>query len=145
METLRLHAPIPGTQLHETPYPSCHIGSFETPAGVRIAALAHTLHLNETVFPNATVWDHTSWLRSYDHAMKSMHRQFWAFSSGGRMCLGSNFALQETKLIAAAVYSHFETTIVSDEGIEKSDGYSAQPTGNALFLRLTPVEDGRVF
>ena len=95
METLRLHAPIPGPQPRSTPYPSCHIGGYKIPGGVRIASLAYTLHLDERVFSDAKTWDPTRWLPQ-DHnndQQKDMKRQFWAFGSGGRMCIGSNFAL----------------------------------------------------
>lgn len=95
METLRLHAPIPGPQARRTPYPSCSINGFEIPGGVRIAGLAHTLHRNETVFPQPDRWDHRRWLasESTNEQLKERYRQFWAFGSGGRMCIGSNFAM----------------------------------------------------
>lgn len=96
METLRLNAPIPGPQPRQTPYPSCQIGPYKVPGGVRIAALAHTLHRDERVFPEPEVWDHTRWLEAGvdEETRKERARQFWAFSSGGRMCIGSNFAMQ---------------------------------------------------
>ena len=94
METLRLHAPIPGPQPRETPYPSCQIHGYKIPGGVRVAALAHTLHNDERVFPQPHVWDYTRWLQQENkEQLKEMNRYFWAFGSGGRMCIGSNFAM----------------------------------------------------
>jgi cytochrome P450 len=95
METLRLHAPIPGPQPRLTPYPGCEIGGYEIPGGVRIACLAYSLHMDERVYPDAGTWDHTRWLErdADDETTKQMHRHFWAFGSGGRMCIGSNFAI----------------------------------------------------
>lgn len=95
METLRLHAPIPGPQPRQTPYPSCNIEGYEIPGGVRIAALAYTLHRDEEVFPKPNEWNYTRWLKesTTEEHRKEMNRHFWAFGSGGRMCLGSNFAL----------------------------------------------------
>ncbi|KAJ6440034.1 cytochrome P450 3A12 [Purpureocillium lavendulum] len=141
METLRLHAPIPGPQPRETPYPSCTIGGYELPGGVRIAALAHTLHLDERVFPDPKRWDHTRWLdsSSTEDGRRAMNRQFWAFGSGGRMCIGSNFALNEMKLITAVMYANFITEVVNDKGVEQTDGYSARPVGNQLFIRFTAL------
>lgn len=95
LETLRLHAPIPGPQPRETPYPGCNIEGYFIPGGVRIASLAHTLHMNDTVFPNSDSWDPARWLGD-DTGEKRRH--FWAFGSGGRMCIGSNFALQGLRL-----------------------------------------------
>ncbi|KAK0382747.1 hypothetical protein NLU13_9843 [Sarocladium strictum] len=95
METLRLHAPIPGSQARRTPFPGSVVGGFNIPGGVRISGLAYTLHRDESVFPDALQWDHTRWLPSVatEEELRQRQRQFWAFSSGGRMCIGSNFAM----------------------------------------------------
>lgn len=98
METLRLHAPLPGPEPRQTPLSGCQIGPYRVPGGVRIAALPYALHRDEGIFPDPERWDHTRWLDSNvsDEARKVMNRQFWAFGSGGRMCIGSNFAMQGT-------------------------------------------------
>lgn len=98
METLRLHAAIPGGQPRMTPYPSCTIGEFSNiPGGVRVGAQGYSVHRNSSVYPDPEKWDHTRWLdRENDYSeeqRKERDRWFWAFSSGGRMCVGSNFAM----------------------------------------------------
>ena len=98
METLRLNAAIPGSQPRVTPYPSCTLGQYTNiPGGVRVSARAHNLHRNADVFPEPEKWDY---MRCMDHvngmsekSKRERDRWFWAFGSGGRMCLGSNFAL----------------------------------------------------
>jgi cytochrome P450 len=98
METLRLRAAIPGGQPRMTPYPSCTLGEFkEIPGGVRVGAQAYSLHRNAQVYPDPGKWDHTRWLDSEngysEEQRRERDRHFWAFSSGGRMCIGSNFAM----------------------------------------------------
>lgn len=95
METLRLHAPIPGAQPRQTPEGGCRIGPYTIPGGVRVAASAYTLHRDESAFPRPEEWDHSRWLPSHanDEERRTRNRWFWAFSSGGRMCIGSNFAI----------------------------------------------------
>jgi cytochrome P450 len=97
METLRLHAAIPGNQPRMTPYPSCTLGGYSVPGGVRVGAQAHSVHRNADVYPNPEKWDHTRWLDDEsgysEEQRKERDRWFWAFSSGGRMCVGSNFAM----------------------------------------------------
>ncbi|EKD20425.1 uncharacterized protein L3040_004288 [Drepanopeziza brunnea f. sp. 'multigermtubi'] len=146
METLRLDAAIPGSQPRQTPYPSCTIGKFSgIPGGVRVGAQAHSVHRNAEVYPRPEKFDYTRWLddeNGYsEHQKKERDRWFWAFSSGGRMCVGSNFAVHEIKLILAAVYSNFRTYIVNDEGIEQEDGYTVGPASNRLILKLERVEE----
>ncbi|KAF4781047.1 cytochrome P450 [Colletotrichum scovillei] len=144
METLRLHAPIPGPEPRQTPHshPPCRLGDFEVPGGVRVAALGYTLHRNADVFPDPEVWDHTRWLASNtsEAQRREMLRYFWAFGSGGRMCVGSNFAMNEMKLIAAAIWTNFTTHVVDDTGIEQDDTYTARPVGERLILRFEHVE-----
>lgn len=98
METLRLDAAIPGSQPRMTPYPPCTLGSYSSiPGGVRVGAQAYSLHRNPEVFPNPEKWDHERWMddrNGYtEEQRKERDRWFWAFSSGGRMCVGSNFAM----------------------------------------------------
>ncbi|KAK4164550.1 hypothetical protein QBC43DRAFT_210754 [Cladorrhinum sp. PSN259] len=142
METLRLHAPIPGPQPRETPHFGCKLGPYVVPGGVRVAALAYTLHRDETVFPNPEEWDHTRWLPSFasEEERKLRNRQFWAFGSGGRMCIGSNFAMQEMKLIIAAIYTNYTSHVVDDEGVaSQGDGYTGRPAKERLYLRFQPI------
>lgn len=107
LETLRLHTPIPGPQPRVVPRAGAKLGGYWVPGGVRIAALAYTLHRDEEVFREAEKWEPYRWLkgagrgegkgkgesRDDEERMKEMNRQFWAFSSGGRMCIGSHFAM----------------------------------------------------
>ena len=98
METLRLRAAIPGGQPRMTPYPSCSLGPFtDIPGGVRVGAQAHSVHRNAEVYPEPEKWDYMRWMdaeNGYSEEQKrERDRHFWAFSSGGRMCVGSNFAM----------------------------------------------------
>lgn len=97
METLRLHAAIPGNQPRMTPYPTCTLGSFTIPGGVRVGSHAHVVHRNAEVYPEPEKFDHMRWLDDQNGYTEEQKRErdrwFWAFSSGGRMCVGSNFAM----------------------------------------------------
>lgn len=94
METLRLHAPIPGPQPRLTPpTPTSLANSPPLPSGVRVSANAHCLHRNPEVFPNPEEWRPERWLDAKKETQDEMMRWFWAFGSGGRMCIGRNFAM----------------------------------------------------
>jgi hypothetical protein len=97
METLRLNAAIPGNQPRISPFPSCTLGDFVVPGGVRVGAQAHSVHRNADVYPEPEKWDYTRWLDAENGYCEEQRRErdrwFWAFSSGGRMCVGSNFAM----------------------------------------------------
>lgn len=96
-ETLRLHAPIPGIQPRVTPSPSCSLAGYnDIPANTRVNAQAYSLHRNANVFPAPETWQPKRWLKDSNSSsdIEEMRRWFWAFGSGGRMCVGSNLALQ---------------------------------------------------
>ncbi|KAF2423720.1 cytochrome P450 [Tothia fuscella] len=144
-ETLRLRAAIPGPQPRITPPGGCTLGPQgeypNIPSGIRISALAHSLHRNANVFTNPEQWLPERYLTSSDEQLKEMRRWFWAFGSGGRMCVGSKLALLEIKYVVAALYTNFRTVVVDDGGIEQMDIYTAPPRGGKLIVRLERVED----
>ncbi|KAI1274652.1 cytochrome P450 3A12 [Xylaria sp. FL0933] len=137
LETIRRYAPAGGPEPRVVPFPSCRIGLYGVPGGTRISASAYNLHRDEQAYPSPEQWDYTRWLSERETANK----QFWGFSSGGRMCLGSNFAMHEIKLIIAAIYSNFTSHIVDDRGIEQTDMYTGHPKSNALYLRYERILD----
>jgi unspecific monooxygenase len=101
METMRLHPAVPGGQPRVTPpNSSTKIGDYANiPPNTRVSANAWSLHRNPEVFPDPEGWHPERWLESepscaaYKGSDKK-ERWFWAFSSGGRMCIGSNYAMQ---------------------------------------------------
>ncbi|KAL4806854.1 cytochrome P450 [Aspergillus unguis] len=141
-ETLRLHASIPGIQPRVTPFPTCTLAGYENiPANTRVNAQAYSLHRNPEAFPDPETWEPRRWLKDCNTSadLDERKRWFWAFGSGGRMCVGSNLALQEMKLATAVIYSNFKTSIVNDDGIEATDEYTVKPRGGKLILRFEHV------
>ena len=140
METLRLHASIPGIEPRITPGSGCILAGYkDVPANVRVSAMPYALHRNAAVYPEPEEWRPKRWLDASEGQMKEMLRWFWAFGSGGRMCIGSNLALQEMKLIVTAVYTNWRTVVLDDAGIEEIDGYVTRPISNRLILRFDRV------
>ena len=161
METLRLHSPIPGPQPRITPsQPATLAGYSSLPPNIRVSAQAYSLHRNPDVFPDPESWKPERWLQPSDK-QEEMKRWFWAFGSGGRMCVGSNLAMQSTyppkescdavapvgaltkhvvtagmKSIISAIYTNYKTTIIDDTGIEQEDAYTACPVAKRLVLKF---------
>ncbi|KAF2020745.1 cytochrome P450 [Aaosphaeria arxii CBS 175.79] len=141
-ETLRLHSAIPGPQPRFTPPQGARLGPAElnyyVPGNVRVSASAGLLHLNEDVYDHAEEWRPQRWLEEVsEEKRKDMEsRWFWAFGSGGRMCVGSHLAVYQMKYIIAALYSNYTTIIVDDTGIEQSDSYTAPPKSDKFLVKL---------
>ncbi|KAI5358566.1 Putative cytochrome P450 [Septoria linicola] len=70
----------------------------------------YSLHRNADVFPEPLRFDPDRWLGPAEE-VAVMNRWFWAFSSGGRMCIGLHLAMAEMTALVAAVYMQYETSI----------------------------------
>ncbi|GKZ69865.1 hypothetical protein AnigIFM50267_005095 [Aspergillus niger] len=139
-ETLRLHAPAPAPLPRVTPPEGTWIHGYYIPGGVQVSSSAYSLHRIEEVFPSPEEWIPWRWMDVKDDRIHDMRRLFYPFGTGGRMCLGSNFALLEIKLVIAMVYANFAPEVVDDEGIEQHLEFIALPKGRKLMVRFVPVE-----
>jgi hypothetical protein len=85
-ETLRLYAPLPASEPRSLPTESV-IDGFQIPAGTVVSMSPYTVHRNPDVFPDPLVFNPERWLGD-PKDVAEMKKWFWAFSSGGRMCIG---------------------------------------------------------
>lgn len=82
-EILRLYAPLPASEprVHST---DIEIDGYLVPAGTVVSCQPYTLHRNPGVFPEPDIFRPERWLDNNPE----LNRWWWAFSSGGRMCIG---------------------------------------------------------
>lgn len=96
-ETLRVHSPAPAPLPRATPFTKNGVsldGYDHIPGGLRVSSSSYSLHRIEDVYPQSDQWQPRRWLEPGQGKLHDMRRLWWPFGSGGRMCLGSNFALQ---------------------------------------------------
>ena len=82
-ETLRLYAPLPGSEPRSLPV-SKIIDGYAVPARTVVSMSPYSLHRNAEVFKDPLKFNPDRWI----DASPEMKRWFWPFSSGGRMCIG---------------------------------------------------------
>lgn len=107
-ETLRLYAPLPASEPREPPQDT-EIDGYFIPARTVVSMQPYSLHRNSDIFPDPLRWDPDRWLGDSEQ-VKRMNKWWWAFSSGGRMCIGMHLALAEMALVPA-IYRRFSTRI----------------------------------
>jgi hypothetical protein len=88
-ETLRLYAPLPGSEPRTLPT-ATEIDGYCIPPGTTVSIAPYTLHRNPDVFADPLKFNPNRWLDSSANFTK-MKQWFWAFSSGGRMCIGMQY------------------------------------------------------
>ncbi|OKL56728.1 hypothetical protein UA08_07860 [Talaromyces atroroseus] len=105
-ETLRLYAPLPASEPRSS-LVDIEIDGYLIPAGTVVSMSPYTLHRNAEVFPEPLKFDPERWLNEDCVEMK---KWFWAFSSGGRMCIGLHLAMAEMTTLLAAIYRRYTTS-----------------------------------
>lgn len=85
-ETLRLYAPLPASEPRSLPVDTT-VDGYRIPAGTVVSMSPYTLHRNAEVFPQPLAFKPERWLGECGD-LEQMKKWFWAFSSGGRMCIG---------------------------------------------------------
>ncbi|KAF2808444.1 putative P450 monooxygenase [Mytilinidion resinicola] len=109
-EALRLYTPLPATEPRSLLTPSI-IDSFEIPAGMVVGIEPYSLHRNPKVFEDPLRFNPERWLNVPLERLNEMNRWWWAFSSGGRMCIGIHLAMSEMTTLVAAIYRKYQTYI----------------------------------
>ncbi|KAK1979366.1 cytochrome P450 [Colletotrichum cereale] len=107
-EGLRLYAPLPASEPRSLPVDTT-IDGYHIPAGTVVSMSPYTLHRNAAVFPEPLKFKPERWLGECGDVTE-MKKWFWAFSSGGRMCIGIHLAMAEMTTLLAAVYLKYTTS-----------------------------------
>ena len=101
-ETLRLHAAVPIRLPRHAPVGGMTMHGYYIPEGTTVSCNAYSLHRIAEIYPRPFEWLPQRWMPGKEREIlgssfplpEMIRRWMWAFGSGGRMCIGSNFALQ---------------------------------------------------
>ncbi|KAI0485041.1 cytochrome P450 [Xylariaceae sp. FL0804] len=114
-ETLRLHAPLPAAEPRVLPGADAVVDGVRVPAGTVVSVAPYTLHRNADVFPDPLAFRPERWLGEQlgelGGDLAEMKKHWWAFSSGGRMCIGMHLAMAEMTTLMAALYRRYRTRL----------------------------------
>ena len=140
-ESIRLRGTTPTPNPRITPANTkVSIGKYDNiPAGVRISAFAWSLHRNESVFPNPEVGMPERWMTLSKEESELKEKWFWAFGSGSRMCLGRNLAMEIMRYALAAIYTNYETSLISEVGFDRQGNFVTGTTGDKIMMKFTKI------
>lgn len=140
-EGLRCFPAIPMSLPRYAPPGGRTIDGYFVPGGAIVSSQAYSVQRADAeVFPEPDRFDPERWLAREGDAERK--RLFFAFSSGGRGCVGKHLALAEMKVLLRDVYSRFGTLPgegMADGEMEMDDQLvSSRPAGQRCLLRFVP-------
>ncbi|KAF7559346.1 hypothetical protein G7046_g4830 [Stylonectria norvegica] len=141
-EGLRCFPAIPMSLPRYVPAGGRTIDGYPLPENTVVSCQAFSIHrINQDVFPDPDTFNPDRWLEAEGDAERK--RLFWAFSSGGRGCVGKHLALVEMKTLLHDVYSKYSTepdASMKTESMVMSDQIiSSRPLGQKCLLKFVPL------
>ncbi|KAF5703289.1 cytochrome P450 monooxygenase [Fusarium mundagurra] len=142
-EGLRCFPAIPMSLPRYVPHGGRVIDGFPLPQKTVVSCQALSVHrINDHVFPEPDKFYPERWLEAEGDADRRRHQ--WAFSSGGRGCIGKHLAMAEMKTLLRDVYSRYETEpdeSMKSESMAMDDQLiSSRPLGKRCLLKFVPVK-----
>ncbi|SPJ73650.1 related to benzoate 4-monooxygenase cytochrome P450 [Fusarium torulosum] len=143
-EGLRCFPAIPMSLPRYVPRGGRIIDGVSLPEKTVVSCQAMSVHrINDHVFPEPDKFYPERWLEAEGDADRRRHQ--WAFSSGGRGCIGKHLAMAEMKTLLRDVYSRYETEpdiSMKIESMRMDDQLiSSRPLGKQCLLKFVPVKD----
>ena len=150
-ETFRLLPPVPGNSIQavqdhwldpQVPgKPAIFI-----PKGMNIGCDIYGLHTSKELWgPTADQYDEQRWIKGSERYCKPKHAAaFNGFSVGPRNCIGSNFALIESKLITALLVRSVDMTILPGEQYDVITQKLTLEPRYGIRVKVEPRDDGKM-
>ncbi|KAH7140318.1 cytochrome P450 [Dactylonectria estremocensis] len=114
-EGLRMFPSIPMSLPRCVPSGGREVDGFWLPAGTIVSCQPYSMHrMDESVFPDPEAFKPERWLE--EEGLAEKNRLFFAFSNGGRACIGRHLATAEMKTLLRDIYSKYKT--VPAEGMK---------------------------
>ncbi|KAL2752781.1 hypothetical protein ACRALDRAFT_2141136 [Sodiomyces alcalophilus JCM 7366] len=142
-EGLRCFPPIPMSLPRRVPAEGRTIDGYDIPGSTIVSCQPFSVHRVHDVFPDPDTFNPERWCEAEGEAERK--RAMFAFSNGGRGCVGKHLALVEMKTLLRDVYSRY-TTLPDDamaaESMAMDDHLiSSRPLGKKCLLQFIPISE----
>lgn len=120
-EALRLHPAVGMSLPRVVPEGGFEVDGQSIPAGAVIGTNPWVIHKDKTVFgEDAELFNPTRWIKRADSAEEDkrvgdMHRCFFSFGAGARMCLGRNLSWMEMSKLVPTLFARYEIELAEPE------------------------------
>ncbi|KAF5025071.1 hypothetical protein F66182_2840 [Fusarium sp. NRRL 66182] len=138
-EGLRVFPSIPMSLPRCVPEDGAYVDGYWLPGGTVVSCQPYSMHrMDEDVFPSPDEFRPERWLEEKGSAERN--RLFFAFSNGGRACIGRHLAILEMKTLLRDVYSRFRTRPAEEMTFDMSMDdqiFTSRPKDQKCILKFT--------
>eukprot|EP00878_Enallax_costatus_P008450 GHUV01008832.1.p1 GENE.GHUV01008832.1~~GHUV01008832.1.p1 ORF type:complete len:573 (+),score=166.57 GHUV01008832.1:167-1885(+) len=160
-EALRLYPPGANTS-REVGQEPLQLGDFMLPSGATVMVGTYVMQRDPNLWPRAKEFVPERWLPGNEHLASKNPNAYLPFGSGGRMCIGYRFALQEVRLglIELLEKLHFEVqwnlmvppktsalgaAVGADKNVDNGKGANSERRELATELKFTLCPAGGIW
>ncbi|KAM0560002.1 hypothetical protein ACHAPJ_003958 [Fusarium lateritium] len=141
-EGLRVFPSIPMSLPRCVPEGGATVDGYWLPGGTIVSCQPYSMHrMDEDVFPLPDDFKPERWLEEKGSAERN--RLFFAFSNGGRACIGRHLAIVEMKTLLRDIYSRFKSMpadgMTSDMSMDDQI-FTSRPKDQKCTLKFTGWE-----
>ncbi|KAM0442364.1 hypothetical protein ACHAQK_004704 [Fusarium lateritium] len=138
-EGLRVFPSIPMSLPRCVPVGGATVDGHWLPGGTIVSCQPYSMHrMDEEVFPNPDEFEPRRWLDEKGSAERN--RLFFAFSNGGRACIGRHLAIVEMKTLLRDIYSRYRTSPAEEMNFDMSMDdqiFTSRPKDQKCMLKFT--------
>ncbi|KAF7544111.1 hypothetical protein G7Z17_g10221 [Cylindrodendrum hubeiense] len=141
-EGLRRFPSIPMSFPRCVPVGGRNIDGYWLPEGTVVSCQPYSMHrMDETAFPDPEAFDPERWLE--EEGLAERNRLFFAFSNGGRACIGRHLATAEMKILLRDIYSKYRTlpaeSMTADMSVDDQI-FTSRPKDQKCLLKFVAWE-----
>ncbi|KAF4439878.1 cytochrome P450 4ac1 [Fusarium acutatum] len=144
-EGLRVFPSIPMSLPRCVPEGGATVDGHWLPGGTIVSCQPYSMHrMDEEVFPRPDSFEPQRWLEEKGSAERN--RLFFAFSNGGRACIGRHLAIVEMKTLLRDIYSRYRTAPADGMTYDMSMDdqiFTSRPKDQKCILKFIEWDWGR--
>ena len=131
-EAIRLYPPAPG--FAREPIEDMSIGGYVVPKGSLISVITYALHRDPRFFHDPELFDPERFAPGWEERVPRY--AYLPFGGGPRACIGSGFAMMESRLVLSTVAQRYQLRLEPNQQVVPIQLVTVRPK-NGIRMRLT--------
>jgi len=130
-EAMRLYPPAPG--FAREPIEDVAIGGYVVPKGSMVSIMTYALHRDPRFFHDPESFDPERFAAGWEERIPRY--AYLPFGGGPRVCIGSGFAMMESRLVLSTVVQRYQLRLEPDQAVVPTQMVTIRPR-NGIKMRV---------